>query len=137
MAGITIKGMDELNRKLGRIGRDIRPELRRTTDRAVKYVHGTIPSYPAPPATSTYRRTGTLGRANTTEVREIGNEIVGVIGNNTVYAPWVISKEEAAGAGPQAKVHQGRWYTLQQVVADAKAAVIGLYEQMVRDLLNS
>lgn len=133
---ITILGLDELNRKLNRIQGDLRPSLEQATNKAVLYVHSTVPPYPAPPAASTYRRTGTMGRSITTEVRSLGSQVVGVIGTNVIYAPWVISDESAGGAGPQAFMHKGRWWTLQGVVSKARDNIVKIYEDAVRALLR-
>lgn len=127
---LQIKGMAELNRKLDRIRRDIRPEMRAATEKALAYVHSRVPPYPSPPPDSTYRRTGTLGRSITTQVRELGTQMVGVIGTNVVYAPYVIDEKR------QAAMHSGRWWTLQAVVRKARAGVRAIYRAAIRDLLG-
>ena len=134
---IEFRGWDEFERRmnaLGQVGVWAKPIM----DRAVKYVHSQVPSYPSPPSTSRYRRTGTLGRTITTEVRSLtGNDVVGSIGTRTVYAPWVISSEKGKdGRGPQAKVHKGRWYTLQGVVMGQADRVRQIFETEIRKLLN-
>lgn len=133
---IVVRGLDQLNRKLDGITRDVQPALRKATEKAVLYAHGQVPEYPAPPDGSTYRRTGTLGREIGTEVRGLGKEIVGVLGTTTVYAPWVISSEAIGNRGPQAKVHKGRWYTLQGVVIKAKDGIVKIYERAIHDLIK-
>lgn len=136
-ATATIYGLEKLDKKLKRIKRDVRPELEAATDEALGYVHSTVPGYPPPPPLSTYRRTGTLGRSITTEVKSIGRQVVGAIGTNLVYSPWVISKEELLdGRGPQAEVHEGRWWTLQGVVERAKDEVINIYRAAVRRMVR-
>lgn len=134
---IVIRGLDKLNRNLDRMADGVRPALRSATEKAVLYVHGEVPEYPSPPSNSNYRRTGTLGRSITTEVRELGRDTVGVIGTAVVYAPWVISSEAVGNRGPQAGVHRGRWYTLQGVVKKAKDGIVKIYEKAIRDLINS
>lgn len=66
-----------------------------------------------------YRRTSTLLRSITTEVKPMGSSYVGSIGTNIVYAPWVISSEPFRGIGGQAEYHKGHWWTLQDVVMKA------------------
>lgn len=131
---ITIKGLDELLKKYSQLS-DLKPELRKVTDKATKYVWGEIPSYPSKPPASDYRRTGTLGRTMYSEVKEIGNDIAGVVGNNTTYAPWVISAERIGSRGPQAGFNR-HWYTLQSVVEKAKSGVIQIYENWIKGLIN-
>jgi hypothetical protein len=132
---IVIKGLDQLQKKFNGLA-DFKSGLKKTTDKATKYVWGEIPPYPSPSATSSYRRTGTLGRTMYSEVRELGSEVVGIIGNNTTYAPWVISAERIGDRGPQAGFHSGRWYTLQGVVQKAKNGVIQIYKDWIKGLIN-
>jgi hypothetical protein len=134
---IILKGWDHLEAKLKRIAGGMHDMRMTATQKAVIYVHGEVPPYPPAPPTSTYIRTGTLGRSITTEVRELGSQIVGVIGSDVVYAPWVISDEAVGDAGPQAKAHRGRWYTLQGVVRKAKNAIVNIYLEELRNLLRS
>lgn len=134
-----IKGLDSLNARLkGLRGKEIQEMLRKTTDKAVKYVHGQVPEYPEAPEGSRYKRTGTLGRKINTGVREVGSEMQGFIGSPTNYSPWVISSEAVPemNAGPQTTVHKGRWYTLQQVVKDSLAEVKRFYSKMLQDMLK-
>jgi len=131
-------GIEALMKKLKKLSApELTSEIRKTTDKAVKYVHSQVPAYPPPPAGSTYSRTGTLGRGITTEVRSMGSDVVGLIGSPTPYSPWVISTEEAPnGAGPQAWMHRGRWWTLQGVVKKAQEAVFKLFDDMMRRLTS-
>jgi hypothetical protein len=127
---VSIEGAEELVAKLDKIEGDIRPELERTTDRAVKYVYSKVPSYPPPPPDSDYRRTGTLGRSITTDVRSVGSSVAGVIGTDIVYAPYVISETD------QAWMHRGRWWTLQEHVRGLRDIIVGYYEEMLRKLVR-
>jgi hypothetical protein len=70
-----------------------------------------------------YRRTGTLGRQITEEVRVSADGIEGEIGTATPYAPWVIGPdfpgEDIHGTTMyQARIHEGRWWQFDQVIAD-------------------
>lgn len=153
---VEIKDFTKLQRKFNNLS-DLEDELEKTTDKAVKFTLGEIPSNPPKSVRRgfqsakqrrwffaalrsgaievPYRRTGTIGRTNFGEVRKLGNDIAGVIGNNTVYAPWVISSEKIGNRGPQAKFHKG-WYTLQGVVQKAKDGIIKIYEDWIEGLLN-
>ena len=134
---VEIRGLEELQRKARRMGTDMGPTMSRTMDRAVKYVHSTVPPYPPAPPESRYRRTGLLGRSITTEVRALGGTTVGVIGTNVAYAPDVISSEPANGAGPQAWYHKRTgWYTLQDVVAKAERQIIAIFEAALDRLIG-
>jgi hypothetical protein len=113
MASFTVelKGLDDVLKKLD--SERMRAAAERGMGKGVTHVHQNIPAYPAPPPNSTYRRTGTLGRSITTKTERTAGNILGIIGSNTDYAPVVISENT------QAPVHQGRWWTLHEVVRKA------------------
>lgn len=100
---ITLSG-DEVTRILVALAS---PEfLRPAHDRAGARIVAFMKPYPPPPPNSSYRRTQTLGRrwiVAPTERTLFGMRTI--IGNNTVYGPYVQSE------GRQAQVHQGRWQT--------------------------
>lgn len=90
---------------------------------AVLFLHGEIPEYPPALPESSYVRTGTLGRRFTTNVEENPLSIIGELGNNVNYAPWVVGDSfpgsEINGVMKyQAKVHRGRWWQFNQVIDD-------------------
>ena len=85
-----------------------------------------------------YRRTNRLGQSITTAVNTVGGRVVGTIGTNVDYAPWVISSEKTPDSGgPQAQYHKKRWWTLQGVVADAWPHVLDIYQKRLKELINS
>ena len=104
----------------------IRAASRRGMSRAVLYVQQSVPPYPSPPATSTYRRTGTLGRSTTTAVRDEADGVTGIIGNNVEYAPYVIGRET------QAWMHVGRWWTLEAVVEQQGGEIAEIISNEIR-----
>jgi hypothetical protein len=118
MASVTVRldGLDDVLKKLD--SERMRAAAERGMRKGVTHVHQTVPPYPAPPPNSSYRRTGLLGRSITTKTERSAGNILGIIGSNVDYAPVVI------GEGTQAPVHQGRWWTLWQVVNKAKGAVV-------------
>ena len=136
MSQIEVIGLSKLNAKLGRIQNNVTPGLIKTTKKATLLVHSNLPGYPPPPAGSTYRRTGLLGRTITTDVKSLGNEVVGVIGTITKYAPWVISKKRVGNRGPQSRAHKVRWWTLQEEVARHRKAIVGMYRKFIRGLIS-
>lgn len=88
---------------------------------AVTVLHESLPGYPPPPEGSTYVRTGTLGRGWTESVEVTRPwEVVGSLGTNVPYAPWVVGPdfpgEEIQGRTMyQAKVHVDRWWQLNEL----------------------
>jgi len=109
---ITIRGDEETIRKLTAIEpQRVAAEPLRKAALAAR-----LAVYPSPPSGSTYRRTGTLGRAWTQQ----GAGLRYVVGNNVRYATYV--------QGPdQAQVHRGRWLTAEQ-------AATAMLEPLARDI---
>lgn len=118
MAEIVILGIDALIRKLDSID-DVHTVLRPPMQRAVYRLQRDMADYPPARPSSSYVRTGTLGRRWTTKVNQTSTGLTGVIGNNTYYGPFVQSKQF------QAWMHRGRWQT------DADVA-----ERNERDIVN-
>ena len=83
-----------------------------------------------------YRRTSTLARTITTSVKPMGNDFIGAIGTDVVYAPWVISSESYGSRGPQAEYHKGVWWTLQGVVREAIKGAKDIYKDIVGKALD-
>ena len=69
------------------------------------------------------------GAESRVEVKSLG-VVVGYIGSNINYAPYVIGKDK------QAKAHKGRWYTLEKVVENAKSGVNKIFRKNIRNLLK-
>lgn len=135
---IEIKGLKELIDKYRKIGKDLSPELMDITQKAADYALGQIPGYPAPPATSDYQRSGTLGRTTKARARKRSNtEFEGVLGNPTWYSPFVVSSELMPSGTKQTWFHAKRWWTLQGVVLSARDKIVQIYEKGVRKLLRA
>lgn len=108
MAAIEIRGVDELQRKLGKAAAvDV---LRPPMQSSVMLLQRDMAEYPPQKSGSSYVRTGTLGRRWTTRVSRTSGGMQGKVGNNTRYGPFVQSREFQAG------VHRGRWQTDESVV---------------------
>ena len=128
-------GVKEVAAKIKRLSApELTNEIEQTTKKATLYVFGKIPPYPAP--VGNYKRTGTLGRELNQKVESMGSNIVGKIGSPTPYAPWVISTERAHGAGPQAKAHRGRWYTLQGHLKKYQSDINRFFENMIKRIIR-
>lgn len=135
MLHIRQKGAEDVVSHLDRVSKALDSDLHQTTQQALFYVHSQVPPYPDAPATSRYRRTGTLGRSITTmgsasgpalsRVEGSGSHVIGYIGSAVSYAPYVIDE------GRQAFMHRGRWWTLQQVVSKSREGIIRIYRAFV------
>ena len=123
MATIKIEGVDKLIKKLGTVeGVKV---LEKPMRRSVMRLQSDMAKYPAQRAGSAYVRTGTLGRRWTVKVNRSQSGLLGKVGNNTEYAPFVQS------ARFQARIHSSRWQTdeivvnrnAQTIINDFKAAI--------------
>lgn len=88
------------------------------------YLHGQLPDYPPAMPDSTYKRTGMLGRRFTESVSRNDEGVVGELGTNLAYAPWVVGPdypgEEIGGRTKfQAQVHVDRWWQFDEIVQQA------------------
>lgn len=139
---MVIRGLSELQAKLGQAQARMPKFLQDTTLKAVLYVHAHMPAYPPAPAGSTYRRTGTLGRTVTslmgTEPTALSRvegslfgKVTGIVGTRLSYAPWVIDEDR------QTRSHKANgWWTLQKVVRDLRKGIRGVYEKALHDFVE-
>ncbi len=128
---VRIVGLEELLKRFDQADEVVRRELRRAMTRAVVGELGRMPSYPPPPAASTYRRTMQLGRSLTamvgrapkaeSTVEGMGDTVRGIVGTAVEYAPWVIGQQ-------QARVHRGRWWRLEASVLSHKPQIEAEFE---------
>ena len=72
-----------------------------------------------------YDRTGKLGQAWTTSVRQTATETVGKVGNAIKYAKWV------QAADTQAWMHVGRWRTDRQAIAQFEAKIVKRFRDAI------
>lgn len=130
MPQITIEGVDELVEALGEL--EAFAVLRPPMHRGLSRLHEELATYPPQSGrpqrfrsdrqrrwffaalnsgaiSVPYRRTGTLGRSWTEEIRQTPGNLVGEVGNNVEYGPYV------QGHGTQSAYHQGNWQTDQEV----------------------
>ena len=133
---IRIEGLRELLARVNKAESNYKPTMTKGMNAAITHVHDQIPGYPPTPPGSTYVRTMELGRKMHSDVEEIGGDIAGVIGNPVIYAPLVISTEEVGGIGPQAGMHQGRWWTLQEEVDKAMPEVFKILADALLKLVS-
>lgn len=129
MAEIEIRGVAELLRRLGAAaGVD---KLEPPMQRAVLRVQADMQTYPPAPRTSSYRRTGTYGRRWTTAIVRESGGVIGQIGNNTEYGPFVGS------ARFQRPSHRrSGWQTDEAVLERNRAAIVQDFEQAIQAALE-
>lgn len=118
-ASVRIIGLDELIGRFDSSDPVVRREMKRGMMRAVLGEMERMPKYPPKSDSSSYRRTGLLGRSLTSligrapdagsTVEGEGDTIRGIVGTAVEYAPLVI--------GPvQTRTNRGNWWQLDSVV---------------------
>ena len=139
---IEVTGLEELTRRFRAFPGRLRKAMGVTMLAAITTLHENVPPYPAPPASSTYRRTGTLGRTlgvsqggqtsgkpDIFQVRTMGSgSLEGIFGTNLKYAPFVI------GERSQAKAHKGRWWSIATIAKNASAKILRHFEQLADNM---
>lgn len=121
---VNVNGLSALLAALDQWPELVRPELEQAASAALLSLIGPLADYPAPPADSTYRHTGTLGRLWTSAQPEFSAESSGfeaTLTNATPYGVYVQGEF-------QAKPHQGRWKTVEDVVSAHQADIEAYFE---------
>lgn len=139
MPEITVKFMPpDLIQRMHRAPEKLDAELERTTKQALMHTVGSVPAYPPALPTSSYVRTGTLGRsvglggqADIYEVRSLFGGYEARLGTNVEYAPRVI------GDGSQWAFFKARgWWTMKTILERATPGIQRLYEAMCKRLVE-
>lgn len=147
---LDVEGLDEIKAMVDRfVSREFVVSARAAMTETLLFLHGQIPEYPAAAGRKAdtdrwtdkqrryffwalkkgiinvpYRRTGTLGREFTTEVRMQGAQVLGAIGTAVAYAPWVVGPDESEAItiggirAFQAAIHRGVWWQFEDVIED-------------------
>jgi hypothetical protein len=126
---ITITGMEQLYAKLGRVASH--DKLEAPMKRGVYRLQAYMQDYPPAPAHSSYVRTGTLGRRWTTNIDRNSDGLVGRVGNNVSYGPWVQSAQF------QARFHaRTGWRTDERAVEENRAEIVADFQQAVNEAIR-
>jgi hypothetical protein len=122
---ITIQGMDELFKTLDRAA--ALDKLEAPMKKGLYRLQAFMAQYPSAPSHSKYVRTGTLGKRWTTApIDRNSNGLVGRIGNNVPYGPWVQSERF------QTRWHRRTgWRTDEQAIRENEAAIVADFQQAV------
>ena len=129
MAEIVILGIDALIRKLDSM-EDVYTVLRPPMQRAVYRLQRDMADYPPQRPGTSYVRTGTLGRRWTTKIAQAPSGLIGTVGNNTSYGPFVQSSQF------QAWMHRGRWQTDAQVAERNERDIVADFNTAIQAKLD-
>jgi len=119
---------------------ELEKKMKETMTEALDHVLDSVPSYPV--YSSSYQRTGTLGRTLTIvgdpehvhDVKTIGKGVVeGQFGTRLEYAPYVIGDPSKPKGERQAE-HMRHWWTIITVKAKAEDGVKSIFENMTKKL---
>lgn len=127
---ITILGLPELEKKLGRLASiDL---LKPPMHKATKLIYAETQKYPPPRPGQTYVRRKSAGLAGSwverVEIR--GKTLVGVVGSSISYGPFVQSPDK------QAWMHKGRWPTTDDITKKVAKPVSKLFENAIRKAID-
>lgn len=123
-ATLDLKGLGDAEKALHI---DVAAIVDPVMEKAARRMQAELMDYPAPPPSSTYVRTGTLGRSWQVE----GGNMLWRIGNNTTYAP------EVQGELQTAAHERTGWKTAESVLADAEDDLVSDIEQALQKAVGS
>jgi hypothetical protein len=127
--GIEVNGIDQIFSKFDRVTAfdTLEPPMQRGVLRMQNYMQ----DYPPAPAHSHYIRTGTLGRRWTTQIDRSSDGLIGRIGNNTSYGPWVQS------AAFQRRIFARiGWHTDEQGVDTLRVEIVADFQAAVNEAIK-
>jgi hypothetical protein len=133
---IEVKGLSEIVERMKQYPQKVNESLRVTLQAALLVLWESVPPYPQADETSTYRRTGTLGRSlgsgmeggksggqpDIYQVYSLGSAWEAKFGSNLDYAPYVIGDGD-----DQAWMHY-RWWRVSVIKERAEAKVQKLFD---------
>ena len=115
----------EVRAMLRRTPGNIRKAVRAAMDDSTALLLRDMKTYPPAPANSSYKRTRTLGRSWSRTFDDQRGE-VGSNGNMAPYNRLVQDDER------QARVHKGRWQTVQSVAKKRKPQIVRFFQERLR-----
>ena len=139
---IRITGVDALHKKLGSAAANA--TLRRPMQASVQVLKSRIAYYPPqrPPANPKRRyirgygmeggkaTSENLGKSWTSKVQATIQGLLGVVGNDTTYGPWVQSEQF------QARIHRNYWQTDRDVIQGETARIVRFFKQAIDRALS-
>jgi hypothetical protein len=133
MIELEIEGLAEALDMFTQGNQRVGMALKRATSASVKVLRARLAKYPSTPSgTKTdYHRTGTLGRKWHSKSTFTDDDVLGFVGNNAPYAPYV------QGFDKQARIHTGNWQTDQQVADESRDDVLDIFASQISRAMAS
>ena len=128
MSEVRLVGLDALAAIPANARRVLMDALGQAGEEALLGLIPDLADYPAQPAGSTYRRTGTLGRLWTSAKPSWQSKptgFIGTLGNATSYGPYVQGDDQAPG--------NDHWQTAGDVLDGHTAEIVGIFEGSLED----
>lgn len=139
---IEIIGLEELRSRLAQFPHEYATVERKTLGASLLTLHENVPPYPPKPATSGYKRTGTLGRtlgsgeaggalgqADIMEIK-LGTPVSEAsFGTRLNYAPKVIGEV-------QEQPFASYWWNIKTIAERAADKIVNLWKIMAQELAN-
>ena len=136
-SSIEVNGLSEVITRMQAYPDRLKAVLTATMDAAMLVLWESVPPYPAPPANSSYDRTGTLGRSlgssegggtggghpSIYEIKELGSGYEGHFGTNLDYAPYVIGDDDQSA-------FMYHWWQMKDVAAAASDKINRIFADM-------
>jgi len=134
MAEVTIRiDSAQVEALLDRAPRRVNDALRLGMEDAAALLLRTLKTYPPKVDSTTYRRTGTLGRSWSRTISGGGATVRAEITSSGYIAPYnryVQDREQ------QARVHRGRWITVQSAAERNAAGINRMFATRLRNALR-
>lgn len=119
----------EVRSMLNRIPERIEWAMRAAMNDSTSLLLRDMRDYPTQVPGTEYKRTDTLKGSWTREITGSGLNITGRVGSNANEAPYNRYVQDDT---LQARVHQGRWQTVQSVTKERENTVRGFFETRIR-----
>ncbi len=114
---------------LSRAPTSISTAMRGGMEDSTTYTLAIIKRYPEEPPNSTYTRTHTLEKSWSRRFEGSGLTIRGIVGSNGNMAPY---NRRVQDRDRQARIHRGRWQTIQSVAEDITPRVQRFFDDRIR-----
>lgn len=130
---VEVKGLQPLLAALAHWPDIVQPILEETASAALLSLIPSLADYPSPPDGSTYTRTGDLGRLWTIARPEFAPASSGFEASLGNARPGGIFVQGEL----QAKVHQNRWSTVEQIVLAHQAEIEAYFERALERVVKA